>query len=131
MPLTRKTTRFVTRMLYAGNFEQVHLLKRNDDQQQGTVRKICMFSCRRSMISKTGQPIQGDNTAMHTTVWHIPRRELDRVGVAYLSALDRIVQVEGAEAGSTWQPESTTPIDVKLFSNEVDLHCLRTDPPVE
>src|SRR5438552_1028660 len=104
--MNRNNTRTFHRHLYAGMLESVRLLKRDDDQKQGTVRAIILFECRRSRIIKTGEPVQGDMSENHHTVWHIPRVELDRVGVAYLNAADRIVQLEGAEKGFTWQLES-------------------------
>lgn len=130
MPLRRNNTRRFSRKTYAGITEKVRILKRNDNQQQGTVTTYILFRCRRSQIAKTGETIQGDMVSDHTTVWHIPRTELERVGINYLNPLDRIEQLQGREAGWWWQPEATTVIDVKLFGNEIDLACLRVDPPV-
>lgn len=132
MPLiTKWTTRNFHRTLYggAGYLESVSLLKRDDDQQQGTVAAHTLYECRRSSITKTGEPIQHDMAEEHRTVWHIPRTELDRVGVNYIGVLDRIVQLEGVEAGSVWQPESDTLIEIKLFANHVHFIAKRTDPP--
>ncbi len=127
MPLNKRNTRTVHRTCFAGITETVTLLKRNDDQQQGTVRSIKLFRCRKGQIAKTGESILGDMAASHTATWHIPRSQLDLVGVAYLNSLDRIVDKQGR----TWQPESTTGIDVKLFENEVDLACLLVSTAAE
>jgi hypothetical protein len=81
------------------------------------------------MIFKTGETIQGDMSADHRTTWHIPRIELDRIGIAYLNAADRIRQDFGNEKGSYWMPDAETRISVKLGSVEIDLDCTRVDPP--
>ncbi len=130
MGLNRRNTKHFDRNLFIGVSETITLLKRDDDLRQGVVRAIILYGCWRSAISKTGQTIQRDMTGGHSCDWNVPRRELERVGVAYLSALDRIVQTEGLEAGYVWQPESTTRIDVQLLGNYVKLGCLRTDPPL-
>lgn len=124
MPLNKKNQRGFHRTLYAGQLQKITLLKRGDDLQQGTVTAHVLFNCRRRMISKTGQTIAGDISSAHSVTWVIPRQELDRVGVNYLNATDRIVDpVEGG----TWQPESTTGLLIKLFGNIVNVDCLRTD----
>ena len=125
MPLNPRNTRTFHRCLYAGILETVTLLKRGDDQKQGTVRAVKLFQCRRRQIQKTGQTIQGDMVSDHTTEWMIPKIELDRVGVAYLNNLDRIVDKKNRH----WQPESPTTITVRLFENYVSVACLRVDPP--
>lgn len=125
MPLNPKNTRTFTRRLYGTILERVELLKRDDNQRQGTVRSLILFSCRRGQITKTGETIQADMNANHSTTWHIPLRELNRVGVAYLNPLDRIID----KNGFWWQPEGTTNITQKLMLNEVDVDCLRVDPP--
>lgn len=129
MPLRRNNTRTFHRTTFAGQLEAIRLLKRNDNQKQGTVTPFLLFNCRRSLITKTAETIQGDMVADHACVWHIPYIELERVGIHYLNPLDRIVQTEGMEAGRVWQPEATTIITVKMFGNELDLACLRVDPP--
>lgn len=113
------------RVLFAGWNETVTLLKRNDDQQQGTVRTLTLFQCRRGKILKTGQTIQGDMVSDHRTTWHIAAKELERVGVSYLNNLDRIVDSKGRY----WQPESPIDIEVKLGEVHTDVACLRVDPP--
>ena len=129
MVLKRNTTRTFHRRLYAGEMEKVKILKRNDDQQQGTVRALICYQARRSAIIKTGETYQGDMIGDHTTVWHIPFVEMQRLGINYFNPADRIVQLEGREKGNTWMPEATTVIDVKLFGNHIDLACKRCDPP--
>ena len=130
MPLRRNNTRRFTRKTFAGQTEKVRILKRGDDQAQGTVTSFILYRCRRSQIMKTGETIQGDMVSDHECVWHIPRTEMERVGINHLNSLDRIQQLQGREKDFWWQPEATTPIDVKMFANEIDLHCLRVDPPV-
>lgn len=80
-----------------------------------------VFRCRHGEMEQTLEPLAGSLTAVFRTIWHVPRTELDRIGIGYLNSLDRIVDMRGWE----WQPESTTEIHVKLFMNEVDLFCLR------
>lgn len=126
MPLNKYTVRTFHRTLYAGQLESITLLKRDDDQKQGTVRAILVHQVRRSMIFKTGEPIQGDMSANHRAKWHFPRIELDRVGVGHIGALDRIVD----DKGRYWQPEADTMLIVKLFETHICIDCKRVDPPV-
>lgn len=123
--MNRFNTRTFHRHLFAGMLETIRLLKRGDDQLQGVVTAFVLFECWRGQIFKTGQTIQRDMVSDHATRWHIPRTELDRVGIAYLNPLDLIVDGKGRY----WQPESTTFITIKLFENHVDVDCLRIDPP--
>ena len=125
MPLCRQNTRTFHRALYGTILEKITLLKRGNDQQEGTVRALVIYQARRSMITKTGEPIQGDMSSDHQVVWHLPDVELARVGVAYINSLDRIVDKEGRY----WQPEAGTLITVKLFGNHHCVACLRVDPP--
>lgn len=125
MPLNVRNTRTFHRCLYAGILESVTLLKRNDNQQQGTVTSYALFQCRRSMIFKMGETLQGDMNSDHRATWHVPRIELDRIGISYLNPLDRIVD----NKGRYWQPESNMLITIKLFENHVCVDCLRVDPP--
>ena len=124
MPMNARNQRTFHRTLYAGMLEKITLLKRNDNQQQGTVRAITLYQCRRSMIFKKGQTIAGDELSDHRVTWHIPRVELDRVGVAFLNPLDIIKD----NKNRYWQPESPTTITVKLFEVHVCVDCLRADP---
>lgn len=123
MPLNKRNTKVFHRTLYAGILESVILLKRNDDQQEGTVTAIQLFQVRWGQIAKTGEPIAGDMSSEHTRTLHIPRCELDRVGVWYINAADRFQD----EQGRIWEPESTTTIDVKLFENHLCVNCKRLD----
>jgi hypothetical protein len=125
MPLRPENCRTFTRRLYAGILEKVELLKREDNQRQGIVRSLIIYDCRRGQITKTGETIQGDVSSDHRATWHIPLRELQRVGVAYLNPLDRIVD----KNGFWWEPEGTTSILQKLMLVEIDIDCLRVDPP--
>ena len=125
MPLNPRNTRTVHRTVHCGLTHTVTLLKRGDQQKAGTVYAVRLFRCRKSRVSRSAEEIAGDETADHQTVWHVPRSELDRVKIDHLNFLDRIVEKNGAY----WQPEATTRIDEKLFGNEVDLACLRVDPP--
>lgn len=119
------------RRLYGGQLKTVTFLKRGIDQRQGQVTKFIMYQCRRSSMHKTKEPIQNDMTADHRTVWHIPRSEMDRLGISDINATDRIIEVSNNSPLQTrwWQPESTTTIDIKLFENCIDVACLRVDPP--
>lgn len=125
MSMNKSNTRTFHRRLFAGMLETIRLIKREDDQREGVTRSYTLFQCRRSLMTKTGEPIRGEMTSDHRCRWHIPRTELDRVGIGYLNHLDTIVDGNGR----FWQTESTTEIDVKMFSNHVDLACVRVDPP--
>lgn len=131
MPLNRANTRVFHRATFAGQLETIRLLKRKDDQKQGIVTSFLLFNCRRSLITKSAETLQGDMVADHACVWHIPLIELERCGIQYLNSLDRIIQLDWPEAGRVWQPEATTVITVKMFGNELDLACLRVDPPTD
>jgi hypothetical protein len=122
MPLTKQSTRTFHRTLYAGELQSIVLHKRGDDQLQGQVAQYVLYDCRRSFITKAGEPLLGDMASSHRVYWHIPRIELDRVGVNYINAADRIYD---PEEDITYQPESTTIIYVKLFGNMVKVECVR------
>lgn len=124
MPLNKNNTTTFHRTLYAGMLQQITILKRGDDQRQGEVVKYVLFECRRSVISKTGEPIAGEMTSSHRVTWHIPTIELQRVGINYLNSADRIID---DEEGCTYQPESTTSILLKTFSNHQNIDCLRIE----
>ena len=125
MPLKRWNSRTFHRRLKAGQLETVVLLKREDDQREGIVVSLVLYQCWWSMIFKSGEPLLGDMSSAHTRLLHLPRCELDRVGVAYVNAIDRFVD----EQGRYWQPESTTQLVVKQFEQQMDVACLRVDPP--
>jgi hypothetical protein len=127
MPLNRDNTRSFYQKTFAGSgtLETITLLKRGDNQQQGTVTAYVLFNCRRSRIHKAGTTIQETMTYRNWAVWHVSRCELDQAGVPYLTKLDRIVDSEGRH----WQPETPEDLDIKLFENQIDIPCQRVDPP--
>lgn len=124
MAITRRNHRGFHRSLYAGVLQPVTLLKRDDNQAQGTVRAVRLFEARRRQISKTGQTIGADFNSDQRTTWVFALSELLRNGVEYITQLDRIV--DGIEGG-TWMPESRTNIQVKLQGLIISVECLRTD----
>ena len=119
--LTREIREVTIAQSFGGQTETVTLLKRNDDQQEGTVTSYLVFRARHSKFEKTEEPLAGSMTATYKTIWHLPRVELDRIGIGYLNSADRIVDLRGWQ----WQPESTTVIVESLFMNEIDVYCLR------
>ena len=125
MPLNKQNTRTFHRALYGSILESVTLLKRDDDQKSGTVTSYLVHQCRRSMIFKMGEPVQGDMSANHRARWHFPRIELDRIGVDHLGVLDRIVDAKNRY----WQPEADTMLTIKLMENHICCDCKRVDPP--
>ncbi len=124
MPLNARNTRFFHRTLYASELQSISILKRGDDQREGEVTKYTLYQCRRSIITKTGEPIAGEMTSYHRVTWHIPTCELKRVGINYLNSADRIID---EDEGSIYQPESTTSITLKTFSNHQNIDCLRIE----
>ena len=110
-----------------GMLQSVRLLKRGDDQRQGEVTAYVLYGCRRSIIRKSGQTLHRDMTSRHATTWHIPMEQLQAFGIKYLNPTDKIVQLEGDEAGWEWQPESTTEIRLKLLGTHLCCDCLRRD----
>lgn len=121
MTLNRYTVNEFHLSLYAGILESVTCLKRDDDQDSGTVRAVPMYEIRWSKIHKSGEPIAGSMSSSHRRVIHIPKVEMERVGIAYFNALDVFVD----EQGRHWQPESTTDITDKLFERHICVSCLR------
>lgn len=133
MPLNRINQRSFHRRLYAGMLESIKILKRGPNQQGGTITTYILHECRRSQIRRTGEIRDGEQTMDHTTTWHIPVTELDRVGLTYLAAADRIVQLgtlNPIEVNWTWEPESDTTITTKLWGIHFCIDCKRTDPPI-
>ena len=135
MPLNARNTRTASRGVLSSCLKSVRLLKRGDDQRQNQVTEYLLFGCRRGQITRTGEPIQGDMGSDHRTTWHIPARELERVGLRYLNPADRIVEDHDdmnrplvQSIWRYWQPEADTTITSKLFENEIDVECLRVDP---
>lgn len=130
MGIDPTTTRTFHRTLYAGMLQTVTLLKRNDDQQQGTIRSVSLFECRQSMVFSDGEIIHGDEQVNTRCVWHIPRITLEAAGVDHIMPADRIVNLTASfGVRGYWQPEATTETIRKLFSNHYCVHCLRVDPP--
>ncbi len=124
------TTRDFHLRLYAGMLQSVTILKRDNDQLEGTVRAATVNNCRQSMVFKDGEPIRGDMTSNHRCVWHLWKIDLDAAGVNFINAADRIVNLNAPfGVPGYWQPESTTEIIVKLFGNHICVSCLRIDPP--
>jgi hypothetical protein len=133
MPLDQYNTRLFHWNLFSGQIQTVTLLKRNDDQQEGTVTAYTLYGCWRSRMTKGGQQIQGDMTADHQTVWHVPRNALlkaqpkaggQTVLISYLNNLDRIID----DHNRWWQPESDLSIDIALMEGMVKVICHRRDP---
>jgi hypothetical protein len=126
MPLRPGLVRTFHRTLFAGWNQMVTLLKRGDDQNEGTVTQYKLFNCRWSMIASTGEMIQADMTADHRRILHIPRIELDYNGIPYINSLDIFVD---STQGRYWQKEATTEQHSKLSEQHLDIFCLRVDPP--
>ncbi len=105
--------------------QSVTLLKRGDDQAEGTVTAYTLHQCRPSKQYKDGQPIQGNWAVGSRVVWHIPVVELERHGINYLNVLDRIVD----EQNQYWQPESPQEIIYKLIRSHWCLDCIKVNPP--
>ena len=124
MALSKYKTHTFYRTLYAGIAEKVSLLKRDDDQRAGTVRAVTLFFAKKGTATKTANAIHGDMSAHHSCTWMLPVQELKQAGVAYINALDRIVD----KTGKFWQPEATTNIVLDAFENYVTVDCLRVDP---
>lgn len=137
MGLNPRIAATVTRRLYAGKLMSVRLLKRGDNQRQNEVKEHRLFDVRRSRESKTGETIQGSMDVQHRATWHVPARELRRLGITHLNPLDRIVAdrdqsnvpITDSRQWTYWQPTAETMIDLKLWNEEIDLECERVDPP--
>lgn len=129
MPLRRNNTRTFTRRTFAGMLESVKIYKRGPDQYQGTIATYILYNCRIGKIFRSGESMQGEMVVSTLCTWHIPRIELQRVGIQYISSLDRIEQLVGPGKGRFWQPEATTTIEHKLFENEIDVSCMACNPP--
>ncbi len=125
MPINASNQRHMMRHLYAGMLQTVTLLKRNNDQQEGTVVAYKLFGVRQARLFKTGQPIRGNMAVGSNVTWHIPMAELERVGVAYFNVLDRIVD----KTGAYWQPETNEMIRFQLLKTHWCISCVRIDPP--
>lgn len=124
MPLNARNCRTFHRTLYAGILIPVTVLKRGNNQKQGTVTAYQMYQVRQSMQTKTGETIQEDSLSNHRCSFHFPIIEMERVGIQYFNPADIIID----KKKRYWNPESTTLITVKLFEDHVCLDCLRIDP---
>lgn len=122
--MRRRNTQVFHRGLYRGQMETVILLKRGDDQQEGTVIQHTLFQVRRSNLSKSGEAIAFDVPASTAIQWLIPCTELRRVGVNYLNVLDRIVD----KYQMWWEPESPQNIELAIFDNYYIVNAIRVDP---
>lgn len=125
MPMNRSNSQVFHRFLYSGEMETVTILKRNDDQQEGTVTAFVIFECRRGNTSKTGEALQGEMATSHHCQWLIPCIQLRAVGINYLNVLDRIVD----KYQQWWQPESPQTTTLSQFDNYYIVECVRIDPP--
>jgi hypothetical protein len=131
MPLRANNTQNYHRCLYAGRMEPLKILKREDDLRESVITARIVYACWRSRYTRTKEPISHDVTAEHTTDWHIALSELQRVGINFLSSLDKLVQIEPQnlqELGWEWQPESDTNIDASVFGNTLKIRCKRQGP---
>ncbi len=113
------------RRLYGGRgmLQSVTLLKRNDDQAQGTVVSYILYRCRWSMAFHTGEALLGEMGSGDSIRLHIPKIELERVGVHYINALDRFIDRDGR----IYQPEAPQTITTKLIRRHVCVDCLMID----
>ena len=91
MPMNARNVRQFHKTLYAGQLETVTLLKRNPDMDASVVTSYVLFNCRWSKLTKKGQQLDGEDTSNYQRTLHIPREELDRVGVNFINALDRFI----------------------------------------
>lgn len=124
MPLKRRNQHVFHRKLYAGQLERITLLKRGDDQQEGTVVAYTLYQCRRGNITKSGEAIYLDVPAFDYIQWLIPCVELRRIGVNYLNVLDRIVD----QFGAFYQAESPETMTLAIFDNYYVVPSRRVDP---
>ena len=116
------TQNWFYRRLYGGKgmLQTVTLLKRKDDQAQGTVTSHVLYRVRWSMRFHSGESLLGEMAAGDSVRLHIPNVRLKAIGVHYINALDRFVD----RSGRTWQPESNQVITVKLIETHTCVDCL-------
>jgi hypothetical protein len=128
MPIDKYNQKDLISHLYQGMgvVQKVTLLKRGPDQQQGTVTSFTLFGCRRGVIQRHGQTLDGKQSTNSRVTWHVPFSELKRNGIDYLTALDRIVDTAGGTG--TWQPEANTKIHEKLIRTHCDVDCMMVNP---
>ena len=85
--------------------------------------KVFVSNCRWSRTIKSGEPIAGEMQSKHYRQLHIPRKEMDRIGVHYFVAADRFVDKDNR----IWMPEASSTITMKLFQNHYCLDCSLLD----
>lgn len=124
MPLNKRNTRTRHRTLYGGRLEQIRLLKRNPNMNASVVTAYQLYQCWWSDLEKSGQQHDGQFMSNHRRTLHLPKCELDRVGVNFINPEDVFVD----EQGRYWQNEGDTAIDANLWENHLDIHCRITDP---
>src|SRR4051812_14289144 len=130
MPLNKEYFKRFHICLYGQLLQTIKILKRDDDQREGTVTTYTLYDCRRSQITKLGEALLGEMSSIHRTRWHVPRVELDRVGIKYINVLDRIVDLQEQLPNGdyvTYQPESPQEIELKLVSQHVCIEALRVN----
>ena len=91
----------------------ITLLKRSNDQAQGTVTSYQLYQCRRRpSMFHTGEPIEFHTGSADYAEFMIPKRELEAVGLTSLdlNAGDRIRDVDGY----LWQIEANDVIRIRL-----------------
>lgn len=127
MPIDKYNTRTFYKYLYdgVGMLETVTILKRGDDQQEGTVTAIRVFRCRHRNIAKSGEPLYGEVPVSETTTWHLPSEQLRFAGITHINAADRIVD----KNNRYWAPLADNHIQMNTFENHVMVDCQRVDPP--
>lgn len=125
--ITKWNQRDFYRRLYYGWYQDITLLKRGDDQQQGTVTAYSLFMCLGKKVHHTGEPIHADEASNDTRNWLIPVEQLDMAGLngKCINALDRIIDDEGRY----WQPEGDTTITIQLGMCYLNIDTKRVDPP--
>lgn len=121
MPLNETNCRTFHRTLYGAILQTVTLLKRGDDQAEGTVTSFRLYEARHSKLHKTGQAIRGDMSSGDRVTWHLPFSELQKHGITHVNVLDRIVD----RKGRVWEPEASTEIRYQLMECHVCVNCKR------
>ena len=125
MVLNRQDFSTFHNRLYAGVgcLETVTLLKRGDDQNQGTVTAYTIFNARWERFRKSGQSLAGSMSSNHTRGLHIPQSEMCRIGIliSNINVLDRFVDKECR----VWQPESPETLTVQLLAEHLCIQCKR------
>lgn len=126
--IRRNNSKTYHRRVFAGQLQRLTLIKRDDDQQEGTQRTLTIFQAWRSEVSKSGEPIQAGMAATQTVTWYVPKTELDRVGVDHVNVLDRLIDKQYGTG--VWQPESDQQINTHLWGNYVEVNCVSLKAPL-